>query len=630
MASGSLTLPDYSTPAIEPPPSPAGLSESAALKLESDIIQWTDKLFDAATQDPDREREIKETFRLLDYLEGRQWGSSARRGRNRPVLNKVQRHFWDGVGLLTDLALDFQVRMWDRLNDFSDFEKMLNDLIIHWVMKNGYEDKQYDVILYGLLHTGPAKIQWNSKLNGGMGDCDMVPVAPWQWSTLGAGSNPQDAECIIYYPVVTKESLIRDYGPTARRVQCDSDYSPGSLQGQFHRPSGFSKTQWANMAQTLKMSLGIKGNTGDTDAPYPMALKKEYWLNDDAVNNGPSTVTVGPADAKGEPRVNWAYRVEPGERLYPRGRVIITSGGALLEDQPNPYWHAWKPFPVYRPLRVPWRMSGSMGMRSWMQMNNIINRVLGGMQDYLDSVIEPTLVGPKGAMPAGDWDALDAGASGGKIKYNNNAPKPPEFMKKAEFPIAAAKQFIDDVNREFDMNSGSSAIQQAMSKKQVPGSDSLDTILNSRSLPIRVKSRALASFAEEGGAMVISNMLQFYSVSHRVNILGNKGFSSSDFRPVYGEAIPSGMKPESFVRKFAGTVRRDSILESQKAEKKQMAIVLAKMGKLSDKKLFEVLDPNFPYEQNQKELLQEARLKIIVAAAAAAAQGKGAGKAGKK
>ena len=71
-------------------------------------------------------------------------------------------------------------------------------------------------------------------------------------------------------------------------------------------------------------------------------------------------------------------------------------------------------------------------------MNNIINRVLGGMQDYLDSVIEPTLVAPKGAMPPSDWDALDAGASGGKIKYNNNAPKPPEFMKKAEFPIAAA------------------------------------------------------------------------------------------------------------------------------------------------------------------------------------------------
>ena len=181
----------------------------------------------------------------------------------------------------------------------------------------------------------------------------------------------------------------------------------------------------------------------------------------------------------------------------------------------------------------------------------------------------------------------------------------------------------DDVNREFDMNSGSSAMQQAMSKKQVPGAESLDTILSSRSLPIRVKSRALASFAEEGGSMLIANTLQFYTIAHRVNILGAKGFSASDYRPVYGQAIPSGMKPEEFVRKFSGTVRRDSILESQKAEKKQMAVVLSKLGKLSDRKLFQALDPNFPFEENQKELIEEARIKILVAAAAAAVQGKG-------
>lgn len=623
MASGSLTLPDYSTPTIEPPPSPAGLSESAALKLESEIITWTDKLFDAATQDPDREKEVKETFRILDYLQGKQWASTARRGRNRPVVNKTRRHFWDTVGLLTDLALDFQVKMFEKQNDYSDMERMLNDLILHWTLKSNYEDRQYDVILYGLLHTGPAKIQWNASLNDGMGDNDMVPIAPWQWATLGAGTNPQDAECIIYFPVVTKDSLIRKFGDIARYVQCDSDYSPGALQGQFHRPSGFSKTQWANMAQTLKISLGIKGNATDTDSPYPMALQKEYWLNDDSVNHGPVTVTVGPADSKGEPRVNWAYRVEPGEKLYPRGRVIVTAGGKVLEDQPNPYWHAKKPFPVYRPLRVPWKMSGDPVMRSWAQMNSIINRVLGGMQDYLDAVIEPTLVGPKGAMPAGDWDALDAGASGGKIKYNNNAPKPPEFMKKAEFPIAAAKQFTDEVSKELELNSGASAMQQALGKKQVPGSDSLDMILSARSLPIRVKSKSLASFVEEGGGMLVANTLQFYSVAHRVKILGVKGFSSSDFRPIFGETIPSGMKPESYVRSFQGIVRRDSILESQKEGKKQIAFALSKMGKLSDQNLYRILDQNFDWERNRRELLAEAKDKILVAAAAAALQGKG-------
>ena len=609
-----------------PQPSVLALSDSQAITLERDIIGFTDKLFDNATQDRDYERYTKETFRVMDALDGRMWSGQARRGRNRSVLPKTERLFWDGVGLLTDLAIDFQVRLWNRLGDFNDLEKMLNDLVLHWVMKSSYEERQYDVILYGLLNTGPCKIQWNSELAGGMGDVDMVSIAPWQWATMGSGTNPQDSECIIYFPVVTKDHLVRKFGETAKRVQCDSDYSAGNLQGQFNRPRHIGQAQWNNMAQTLRMSLGIKSNLSDADTPYPMCLKKEFWMRDDSINSSSRTVTVGPADSKGNPRVNWAYRVEPGERLYPRGRLIVTAGGCVLEDQPNPYWHAKLPFPVYRPLRVPWKMHGNSSIRPWMQMNMIINRVLAGMQDYLDSVIEPTLVGPKGAMPAGDWDALDPGAAGGKIKYNNNAPKAPEFMKKAEFPIAAAKQFVDDVSRELDMNSGSSAIQQAMSKKQVPGSDSLDTILNSRSLPIRVKSRALASFAEEGGAMVISNILQFYSVSHRVEILGAKGFSNSDFTPLYGQTLPAGMKPEQFVRKFTGTVRRDTILESQRDSEKQTALVLAKLGKLSDKKLFQALKPGFNYEENRQELLAEAKDKLLIAAAAAAVSGKGQGK----
>jgi hypothetical protein len=631
MASSSLSLPGYSQSSAvgELPPSPAGLSEEKAHQLESEICQWTDKLFDIATQDKSFTDQTKSTFRALDALDGRMWGPGARRGRNRPILPKSERLFWDGVGLLTDLAIDFQVKMWDHLNEFSDYEKMLNSLITHWVQKHDYETKQYDVILYGILTTGPAKIQWNSKLNGGMGDCDMVPIAPWQWATIGAGTNPQDAECIIYFPVVSKASLIRDFGPTANRVECDADFNGGALQGQFNRPSGFGQAQWANLPETLRRSLGIKRNTSADDNPYPLALKREFWLNDAAKNDTSRTVTVGPADPSGQPRVNWAYRVEPGEPLYPRGRLIVTAGGCVLEDQPNPYWHAKKPFPVYRPLRVPWKMAGNSSVRPWMQMNMIINRVLGGMQDYLDAVIEPTLVGPKGAMPAADWDAVDAGAAGGKIKYNNNAPKPPEYMKKAEFPIAAAQQFVDRVDRELDMNSGSSAIQQAMSKKQVPGSDSLDTILNSRSLPIRVKSRALASFAEEGGSMVIANMLQFYSVAHRVNILGTAGFSSSDFTPIYASGIPTGIAPEQFVRKFAGTCSRGTILESQREQEKQVALALSKLGKLSDRNLFRILKPNFNFDENQKELLAEARIKIIVAAAAAAAQGKGAAKSKK-
>ena len=86
------------------------------------------------------------------------------------------------------------------------------------------------------------------------------------------------------------------------------------------------------------------------------------------------------------------------------------------------------------------------------------------------------------------------------------------------------------------------------------------------------------------------------------------------------------MKPEQFVRKFTGTCRRDTILESQKEAEKQTAMILAKLGKLSDENLFRILKPGFNFRENREQLLREARDKILVAAAAAAVQGKGQGK----
>jgi len=612
------------TPVItETPPAPR-LSPGQALLLERQVIEFTDKLFETATQDPDYEKEIRDTLRLVEFIfDGRQWAEKSRFARNKPVLNKARRHFYESVSLLTDLALDFQIKSFDHEGQHSEFEDILNALCVHWAEKNYFEDRTYDCVLYGLLHTGPAKLQWNSSLNGGMGDVQLVPIAPWQWATLGCGGDPQDAECIIYYHAVTKDHLIRRFGKTAERVECDADFG-SALSGNFNRPSSISAASWAGMSQTLRKKLGVRSSAG-SDNPYPIALLKEYWLNDDSTNDRSYTVTVGPSDSSGEPLVNWAYRVEPGERLYPRGRVMCTAGGALLEDQCNPYWHARKPFPVYRPYRLPWKMSGDSSVRSWVQMNQVINKILGGSLDSLYSINEPTLIGPKGAFPKGDWESLDPGAAGGKIAYNNNAPKAPEFAKRAEFPFAPAMQSIDLISKELDMSSGASAIGQALNKKQVPGGDALEMILSSRSLPIRIQSRALTSFVEEVGSMGVADMLQFYSVAHRVAILGARGISMSDYRPLYGQAWnrDSGMKPEEFVRRYSFVIRPDSTLAIQRENKIPIAMALRKQGDISSQELMRRLDPNFDFKRNREELIEEAKIKLALGALNAAATGKG-------
>jgi hypothetical protein len=607
------------------------MSPSRALQLEEEVFQFTESIFSVLTDDRDRDREVKETLRSVDFLEGRHWREGQRAQRNRPVLNKVKRHFWDQVGLLTDLSLDYYVKMFNKLESYSEFETILNQLSVRWAQSNDvkFQDRFYDVTLYGLLHTGPSKVQWNSQLMNGMGDVEIVPIAPWQWGTLGAGSDPQQSECILFFPVVTRDHIQRKYGrQLASRIECDMEMSGAALSGQFKRPSHIDKGSWSRMGEGLRVSLGVKRSTLGNDSVYPMCMLKEYWLRDNSVNESSRTVTVG-NDA-----YNWAYQVEPGEFLYPRGRVIVTAGGVVLEDSPNPYWHAKFPFSTFRPFRVPWQMSGTPVCRSWIQMNQVINTLMGGMLDCIRSINEPTLIGPKGAFPSADWDALDPGAPGGKIKYANNAPRAPEFAKKADYPIAAVMQTVDLISKELDASSGAAAMTAALGKKQVPGGDSLEMIMDSRSLPVKIESKALANYVEDAGWMVVSDMLQFYSVAHRVNILGPKGISSADWRPVYGSAKPVGMKSEDFVRQFQGIVRRDTLLQSQKRDKVQYAIALAKMGKLSDEMLFSILDPDgaIDFQANKRQLIEETILKMKLQGAAAAMQGaaKGGGGKGKK
>lgn len=607
------------TPNSEAHP-PRRPSPEQSLIFEQEVISWTEDLYTQATEDKDREREIKESLKIIDYLEGKQWNDKARFARSRPVINKFQRHFWESVGLLTDLALDFTVKLFDKLNDYSAFEELLNKLAVHWAENNDFTDRLYDVVLYGLLHSGYAKLQWNSSLNGGMGDIELVPIAPWNIAFVGgSGQNIQQCEAVIYYHVVTIEHLKRTYGSTADRIKGDAEYSgDGSFGGTSAslRPAHISKDSWARIQGTPLQKI-LSGTQAPEDASqYPMVMLKEFWIKDSQINKSTEAVVVG------NPLCNWSYIVEPGEMLYPRGRVIITAGGCVLEDAPNPYWHARFPFAEFKPYRVPWKQSGVSPTKPWIQMSNIMNRIYGGVLDMINSIIEPAIVAPKAAFPAADWDSLDPAASGAKIKYNNNSPRPPEFMKKADMP-AWVFQYLGEIGKEYEMSSGASAVAQALGKKQVPGGDAIDKIIASRSFPMKVQSRGLTAFIKSVGYMGVADMLQFYSVAHRVAILGGAGITDSDFKPIYGTAKPEGQKGEDFVRKFQFIIKPGSTLSVEKDDKIQYAFALSKLGKLSDKGLYRILDQNFDYERNKQELIAEAKVKLALGAAAGAASGKG-------
>lgn len=587
-------------------------NEKPPVDLEREVLAWTEAVYEEADQELSESHEIKITAKLIDYICSRQWQQKARGGRSRPVLNKTFRHFMEMVGLLTDLELKFDVKFTDTISGYSELEKLINRMVEDWAFDSDFETELAMCVMYGVIHTGPVKIQWNSDLCDGWGDNEFLPLSPLNYMRIGDSPKVEDAEVIIYRRPVTMQYLQRKYGSLADGITADMQVS--QLPAQVLRPAGVANSTWSRLSPALKNLMGIR--KAGAMSKFPQAMLKEFWIRDNSIWHGKESIVVG------NPLANWSYIVEPGMPLYPRGRAILTAGGKVLEDSCNPYWHGRPPFAEYRAFRVPWQQHGLSVLEPIALMQYIINRINGGVMDTVLSAIAPSIIGPKGAFSQQEWDTLDPSDLGGKYAYNNNAPRPPDFTKARELPNYV-DTFEQRVEREMDQTSGASAITQAMSKKQVPGGDSLDMIFSSRSTNIRFMSRSLKSFLNKCGNLVTSNILQFSTAKKRILKYGADGIVSNDLAPVYRNFIPKGMEPQEFVRKANFSIRKGSLLAIEKTEKVQIAFQLRKQGDLSRRMLLGFLDSNIDVEENDRQLKVEMAEKAAIAAAAGALGGKG-------
>lgn len=590
------------------------LQETPAQRLEADVIEWTESVYAEAEYEQSQSAEMKLTGKLIDYIHGRQWSPQARFGRSRPVINRLFRQFIEMTGLLTDIEPDFKIKFYQgNSTEFVNLENLLNEMIVDWAIMSDFESELSQTIMYGILHTGYAKLQWNPKARFGAGDNEFMPISPLNIMLVGASSKLQEAEAVIYRTPVTMAYLKRKYGAIANSVKPDSGLT--GMPADMMRPAKIPSAQWAKLNPTLRRMLGQRSEAPSTK--YPMSLLKEYWVKDDSTWDGKESIQIGPKDS------SWGYIVEPGMAIYPRGRVIVTAGRKVLEDGPSPYWHSMFPFAQYRPYRVPWQLDGLSALAPGAAIQNVLNRIYGGVMDTINAAIEPTLIAPKAAFSQQGWDSMDPGEPGGKIQYNNNSPKPPEFRKPPELgnyvqPTAASFE------KEQDAMSGSAAIQQALQKKQVPGGDSLDMIMNSRSINIRLMGRELKSFLVPIGAMASCNIMQFSSARYRAGVFGGAGLMDSDFTPDYGKMLPDGMEPEEFVRRCSFSIRKGSLLAIEKSEEIQIAFALRKNRDISRKRLLKKIGlPEKEIKENEEELVAEGMQAAAGQALVSAASGKG-------
>jgi hypothetical protein len=538
---------------------------------------WLENAYEEAKSELSNNKEIAKVSKYISYLEGDQWVKNRPNYKSSPVDNRIWRLMWELIAILTDIRPIFEIKSTKK--EYERQAEMLNKVTKSWWLTSDSDMTLAQIIMYAILTTGYAKLTWNQELRMGEGDFDLVPIGPEGLLLLKPRHTLQSSQAVIYKTLMPLGWFRERFGARGGLVRPDSTFSRYATPQA--RPGHISAAQFDALSPQMKRMVGI-AETANVSA-YPQALYREFWLKDYTYNESDATVHMG------RPLANWAYRVPPGKRLYPRGRLIAMGGPIILYDGPNPYWHGQYPFAALRMNAVPWQFPGLSDISPLIPLQDIINNILAGVLDMVKKAVNPGFYGPKNAFSESMWDTLDWSMPGLKAAYNQNAGTPPQFAPAVQLP-SFVLQTLTMAAREMDQSSGLAAITESLKKKQVPSGETLDRIKEAQQTPLRLKGRNIEVFLRDLGSQNIYNIFQFYTAERRMQMLGNDGLTFEDFDWDPGTAIPAGVRPEDHAKAFVFMIQPGSLLNVNKIDDLMIFRALRMSGDLDRKTLFEKLN----------------------------------------
>ena len=562
---------------------------------DSQVKKWTGAAYEEAVYEHGQNEEIQKVSQQIDYIMGKQWTKKRPTYRASPVDNRVWGLVWELVSTLTDIRPVFEVRESDPDDQKKkNMARKLTQVTRSWWLSNNVDLALAMGIVYGLLCMGYFKLSWNEELKMGRGDFEVLPLGPHDVLPLKARTDIQQSECIIYRSVQSLGWFRRKFKLRGELVKPDTNYSNFSMGGN-NRPSYFTQTLWDSISPQMRRVMGIEQQA--RSSVYPMALYREFWFKDYSYNTSNKPVLMG------RPRSNWSYMVDPGEPLYPRGRLIVMGGDEWMADIPNPYLHGKHPFGALRLNAVPWQFTGLSEIRPMMPMQDVINNVLAGILDMIKKAVNPIFYAPENAFSDSVWDSIDWGMPGAKAQYSPISPSPPAFGPTPNLP-SFVFQMLSWASKEMDRGSGIAAVSEALHKKQVPGGDTLENMRQTQQTPLRLKGRNIEVMLRDLGSMQIHNFFQFYTDRRQLYLPGAKEgiFREVDWNP---QKDQEGMDQSRLAHQFEFLLEGGTLLNLNRMERIATLARLRVMRDIDRRTLIENLDLGLNVDEIEKRLKAE-------------------------
>ena len=338
--------------------------------------------------------------------------------------------------------------------------------------------------------------------------------------------------------------------------------------------TALESTRAGRIYQSLNMKAGApldeglfssrpKGSIGAQPAIYIYTM----YVMDSEINRDSRTVQMGvfkddplwvkPQGVQGMfatppqvPANNWSYEVKSGDKLYPRGRRLIFSRTAILEDIPNPYWFASGEqihFPIVKLTLDPFpnKWFGLGPMWDLLPLQESLDWLLRVIDDHAAQVAQPPVITNSMAMGKRALEAINTRRAGLKILANPMGELPVMPGVSPLEPII--KDHVDWIKAEMDDLAGLSDLGKSlMTLNQLPNDETIERMNESKTFLLQARSRSIESFMREFATILISMFAQFYTISRRYQILGPAGSQPEDFDFDPNNLVPDFVSPEDF------------------------------------------------------------------------------------
>lgn len=591
---------------------------------EDGLLSWIDQRIkegDAILKDEPAYDEIDKS---ISYIMGDQIS------RDRPSAlancpdNRLKNILNQTVAALTDIHPIFGFKTYNA--NFKDQEDVLMKLSQAWWVNTFADLRLGDVIKFSAgVGTGYCEVVWDASLYGGTGDIllrsldprDVLPIQPSLTSSV------QDWGGLIIRTSKTPDELKVRFPDKAHLISADN------------QPSLISRT-WSRARKAASRiitpaAVDVSNASNARNTPKKVATTEVYttYVKDRRLCTSNQPIIMG------DPLTTWSYTVYPvgweqvpdgndtsgfpqyrkadieDSKLYPRGRMIISTKKTILYDGPNPYWHGMFPIAKLSLDPWPWSFLGLGLVHDIIPLQDALNETLNGFLDHVRKLLRPAVVADKKITATSNWEKIDTRMPGLKIKTPTAlGGKAIEFVSPEALPPYTF-EFLQWLATEMDYHAGTANLAALTQLQQTPGSDTIEKMQEALSPVLRLKGRLLECFLREIGEMVKGNFFQFYSMPRRVSMLGDAGvvFNDFDFDPGslvpamseddpdydihIDKSIPRAKRAQWFHKNFTFQITPNSLLAISQISRKLMYMMLRKDMLVDRWTLYDVMEiPN--------------------------------------